>query len=422
MIYTPLTKKALKLCFDAHKDQTDKSGLPYVFHPFHLAEQMDDEIGTCTALLHDVVEDTPLTLNDLKNQGFPDEVLEALALLTHSDVMDYTEYVRIIKGSKTAKKVKLADLAHNSDLTRFDSIGEEELARVNKYKKAVELLNAPDTPLTEILHDTLACCKIGSYRKDGKKIKLPTDYEDMKQAVVFLPDKADTAFSAPAEPFGEVCDVSCSTLDTYAAAIKIKKEEPDCRLLVLNFANPVNVGGGVKKGARAQEEDLCRRSSLLLSIDSGNALPYYEYNRGLHTYMGSDALILSPCVDIFKDERGGYLDEPVTAAVLTCAAPCITYGTEGLTLNRYRDMLYRRIIIMLRCAVHYGYTHFVLGAWGCGAFGNDAKLISDLFAAALQDSFDGFPFNRLFKRIEFAVLDRRGGAGYNYNEFKRNFP
>ena len=71
MLYTDLTKRALKLCFAAHRDQTDKSGLPYVFHPFHLAEQMPDELTTVVALLHDVVEDTPYTLEDLAKLGFP---------------------------------------------------------------------------------------------------------------------------------------------------------------------------------------------------------------------------------------------------------------------------------------------------------------------------------------------------------------
>ena len=81
MIYTPMTKRAMKLCFAAHRDQTDKSGMPYVFHPFHLAEQMTDELTTVTALLHDVVEDTPYTMDDLRGMGFPDEVIGALTLL-----------------------------------------------------------------------------------------------------------------------------------------------------------------------------------------------------------------------------------------------------------------------------------------------------------------------------------------------------
>ena len=67
MIYTPLTLKALKICFQAHKNQTDKAGSPYVFHPFHLAEQMEDEYSVCTALLHDVIEDTDITLEYLAN-------------------------------------------------------------------------------------------------------------------------------------------------------------------------------------------------------------------------------------------------------------------------------------------------------------------------------------------------------------------
>ena len=80
MIYTEKTKAALKLCFEAHKNQTDKSGMPYVFHPFHLAEQMKDEKTTIAALLHDVVEDTDYTIGDLEQMGFSPDVLEALKL------------------------------------------------------------------------------------------------------------------------------------------------------------------------------------------------------------------------------------------------------------------------------------------------------------------------------------------------------
>ena len=140
MIYTPLTKKALKLCFEAHKEQTDKTGLPYVFHPFHLAEQMDDEISTVCALLHDVVEDTDMTLQDLSKMGFPAEVIDVLALLTHTEDVPYMDYVREIAKNPVAKKVKLADLAHNSDATRLDFIDERMKERFNKYQKAIEIL------------------------------------------------------------------------------------------------------------------------------------------------------------------------------------------------------------------------------------------------------------------------------------------
>lgn len=140
MIYTPLTKKAMRLCFDAHKDQVDKSGMPYVFHPFHVAEQMQTEETTIVALLHDVVEDTDYTIDDLRAMGFPEAVTDALALMTHTKGVPYMEYVAAIKGNPIATAVKLADLRHNSDLSRLDAVDEKALRRVEKYKKAITLL------------------------------------------------------------------------------------------------------------------------------------------------------------------------------------------------------------------------------------------------------------------------------------------
>lgn len=147
MIYTPLTNKAMQLAYTAHQGQTDKSGQPYIFHPMHLAEQMDDEISTCVALLHDVVEDTAVTFADLE-KSFPPAVLDALHLLTHEDGTDYFQYVEAIRQNPVAVKVKLADLAHNSDQTRFsgcDDIPVEKLARwQEKYAKAFAILTRTD--------------------------------------------------------------------------------------------------------------------------------------------------------------------------------------------------------------------------------------------------------------------------------------
>jgi len=140
MIYTPTTKMAMRLCFQAHKNQTDKSGIPYVFHPIHLAEQMEDEDTTVVALLHDVVEDTDYTIDDLAAMGFHERVLDAIRLMTHDDDVPYMDYVTKIKENAIAKAVKLADLAHNSDITRLDVIDEKAKARVEKYARAIQLL------------------------------------------------------------------------------------------------------------------------------------------------------------------------------------------------------------------------------------------------------------------------------------------
>lgn len=140
MIYTEQTKKALKLCFLAHKDQVDKSGMPYVFHPFHLAEQMADEDTTVVALLHDVVEDTPYTLDDLKNMGFSSQVIEAITLMTHEEGVPYLDYVRRIKDNPIAKAVKLADIDHNSDATRLEPDDPRIPYWQEKYTAARKLL------------------------------------------------------------------------------------------------------------------------------------------------------------------------------------------------------------------------------------------------------------------------------------------
>ena len=144
MIYTPMTKVALKLCFEAHKDQIDKSNMPYVFHPFHLAEQMQDEETTIVALLHDVVEYTDYTIEDLRAMGFSNRILEAIALMTHAPEVPYMDYVAQIKTNPIAKAVKLADLRHNSDMSRLDFITTYDEIRAEKYKNAIALLERPE--------------------------------------------------------------------------------------------------------------------------------------------------------------------------------------------------------------------------------------------------------------------------------------
>ena len=140
MLYTEKTKLAMKIAFEAHKNQLDKAGLPYIYHPLHLAEQMKDELSTCVALLHDVVEDTKMTFEDLCKEGFSDDIIDALKLLTRDSDTPYMDYVKKIKENPVSKMVKLADLRHNSDLTRLDCVDKKALERVEKYRKAIELL------------------------------------------------------------------------------------------------------------------------------------------------------------------------------------------------------------------------------------------------------------------------------------------
>ena len=152
MIYTVNTKKAMKICFEAHKEQLDKSGMPYVFHPFHVAEQMDSEATVITALLHDVVEDTDTTLDDFRREGFSEDIIAALALLTHSKDTPYMDYIAAISNNPIARTVKIADLKHNMDTTRLDVIDEKAERRLEKYHKALAILESTNDDVQKNAH------------------------------------------------------------------------------------------------------------------------------------------------------------------------------------------------------------------------------------------------------------------------------
>lgn len=144
MIYTALTNRAMQIAYEAHAGQVDKCGTPYVFHPYHLAEQMPDEVTTCVALLHDVVEDTEVTVGDLSAE-FPPEVTEPLRLLTRDPAVPYLDYISKLAENPVALVVKLADLTHNMDETRYAGAAQPDPAdlarRREKYAAAKRALS-----------------------------------------------------------------------------------------------------------------------------------------------------------------------------------------------------------------------------------------------------------------------------------------
>ena len=294
-------------------------------------------------------------------------------------------------------------------------------------KQGVEIVKNNNV---QILKDTLSILKRGKYKKNGKTVYTKLSRKQMEECKVYLPDDIQNIMESKEfehiHVMGRV-SVGCRNIDSFGMAQEQYKYSYLCsgreekNILVLNFANPVNPGGGVRRGARAQEEDLCRKSSLLLSLESDDAQNYYRYNKSLHTYMGSDAIILTPNVEIIRDINGELLDESMIVSVMTCAAPMLAQGMERINDEQYKELFYNRICGMLKCAAYWGYQVLVLGAFGCGAFGNDAKVVSDLFYKALKEfDYDGMKVEDFFRRIDFAVLDRTPGQ-YNFNEFNRNF-
>lgn len=125
----------------AHAGQTDRAGKPYIEHPLAVAAQLDTEQERIVALLHDVLEDTAVTYDTLRNL-FGAEISDRVARLTHRAGESYMEYVRRVGEDPVTRKVKLADLRHNMDLTRLPAVTEEDRARLVKYQQASDYLSA----------------------------------------------------------------------------------------------------------------------------------------------------------------------------------------------------------------------------------------------------------------------------------------
>lgn len=348
------------------------------------------------------------------------------------------KYNDVIRNLSDEYPIKVIDLYRSG--CKYDSmdgihptkLGMQQIAdTIIELTSGTEMLYSPETeslqePETEILHnsgvaniaaleDTLQVFSKGGYQRDGKTVKCAS-LKQLSQAKVYLLD--DIALlqktSRRQSPFIHNCSIICENTDSFSAAVKLSslagqyyhvRKDP-MEVLVLNFANPFNPGGGVRRGAEAQEEDLCRKSSLLLSLESDSAKAYYNYHRQLRSPYSSDAIILSSKVQIIKDANQKLLPSPVTVAVLTCAAPMLQNGLHNLTQEQYHSLMARRIDGILSVAAHLGYRVLVLGAFGCGAFGNDPNIVSELFRSSLEHyCLPPFGISRDFQIIDFAVLD-----------------
>lgn len=271
-----------------------------------------------------------------------------------------------------------------------------------------------------ILRETMQILEKGSYEKNGKKVILQLSRNEMEKAVVFLPENLPDPAAAPAGCTSKTV-FECLNDDSFSAGIRLLSEGEDQKVLVLNFANAFNPGGGVRHGASAQEESLCRCSSLLLSLESDIACLYYAYNEEHAGNMGSDAMILNPYVEVIRDKNCELLEQTKVLSVLTCAAPNLMFGLEGLTEDQYKEVFYGRIRKIVETAAALGYRKLVLGAFGCGAFLNDPELTAGFFDRAFREFKAGEKrADDCFEKVVFAVLDHSENLE-NFRSFSRFF-
>lgn len=133
-------EKVLSIAKEAHKGQKDKAGRDYIEHLIYVAGLVNSEEEKAVALLHDIVEDTAMMLEELKGLGIPVKIVEAVSILTKKPRLSYFSYIETVKTNQLAKVVKLADLTHNSDLSRISNPTEKDYERTRKYQRAIKFL------------------------------------------------------------------------------------------------------------------------------------------------------------------------------------------------------------------------------------------------------------------------------------------
>lgn len=256
--------------------------------------------------------------------------------------------------------------------------------------------------LAKMAKETLKIAKQGYYYLDGKKIELTKingmyAYDDVS---VLDEDKLN-AIENDEDEFFERCFYASSganffLVDGDSYQIAYEFEHP----LVMNFANAIHPGGGFLNGARAQEESLCRNSTLYLSLSSETAQEMYNYNRNNLNPLDSDYMLITPDVCVFRDLHGELLQEPYNVSVVTIPAPNKNGRAKGVEQSTLDDVMIYRLRRMLYMAARYGYRNLVLGAWGCGAFGHDTETVAGYFYKLFfEERFDEF-----FDNVAFAIL------------------
>ena len=263
----------------------------------------------------------------------------------------------------------------------------------------------------EVAKQTIQIIKDRQYKVSDKVVHLP-DY-DYESVIVYSPDLGVQVVNKISKELSEksdkLCKITISTEDSLQAARRYDN------VLVMNFANAHNPGGGFKLGANAQEEALCRCSTLYASITSDNAQEMYHFNNTHLSKVESDYMLLSPDVCVFRDERCELIKAPKMVAVITLPAPNKRGAAFFASPDTIEETMLRRIRIMFSIAADRGYKNLVLGAWGCGVFGNKPEDVSRYFQMILFDE----GYGRFFDEVCFAIYGSEDGK--NISAFRKVF-
>ena len=260
-----------------------------------------------------------------------------------------------------------------------------------------------------VAHETIKITAERKYAIGGIVVELPDI--DYAEVVVISPEEGQNLLDIDMSSYmsDTMCRITVNNKDSFEAGRDY--ENP----LVMNFANAHNPGGGFKLGANAQEEALCRCSTLYASITSEEAGIMYSYNNTHLSRVESDYFLISPNVAVFRDKDLSFLDTPVVMGVVTMAAPNRRGAAMFATARQVEETFIRRIRLLFRVAAARGYKCLVLGAWGCGAFGNKPDEVASYFRRVIVEEGLG----RAFDEICFAIYGSEDGR--NITAFRKCF-
>ena len=290
----------------------------------------------------------------------------------------------------------------------------EEYLRSIGYQDGDFLVPEEDMLLEEFIdetvQETLDIIDTHVYRYNGIKVKIP-DWYDYDEVIVCSPRKGEKLLTEDLSQFqnNKMCTFAVTNEDSFEAASKLKYA------MVMNFANAHQPGGGFLSGAIAQEECLCRNSTLFSSIASQKASVMYNHNCENAEPLYSDYMLFSPHVCVFRDKKGELLKRPFLTSVATLPAPNKMGDAMFEDDRLINETMKRRIRIMLRNAMHNGNKDLVLGAWGCGVFGNDPKDVANNFRDVLVKE----GYGKCFNNVRFAIYGRENDP--NILAFKKVF-
>jgi uncharacterized protein (TIGR02452 family) len=257
-----------------------------------------------------------------------------------------------------------------------------------------------------VANETIKITENGFYELNGKRIELTGDPLAVE---VITPEGGAELVQKLVISGDKLCDITVTQEDSFTAAGRFE------RPYVMNFANAHNAGGGFRLGANAQEEALCRCSTLYASINSDEAKKMYRYNNTHISAVESDHMLYSPDVFVFRDNKCDLLETPFMASVITVPAPNRRGAAIFASNKKIAEAMIRRIRILLAVAANHGHRNIILGAWGCGAFGNKSEDVADYFRKVLIDE----EYGKLFDNVCFAIYS--SGNDKKYNIFKKVF-